>query len=313
MKKEITNIFINSSIAERIEDNNRLYSIRFDTQPIIIKNNANLKVANICHTGLGQGNNIFNFKLEGIMTDYNKYLTNDGGTPTIISTTFNNTRNYTEENDIPIINQTINSIKINLSTLNGVLYTFNNSYTIITSSANNYVNHILYFSDDDGNSIISKVMQTTGTPQGFLVELSTVSYSPYFTSIPKLTNFVNGSGAILNATITSGVITGITITNGGGGYNNNQLLIIKGGGGSGCIAHISGVNLGLITAITVKTGGSNYTSQPTIEFQPYLAVNNMASTVINPNMTATFGTSTEGIPKTLNFCISLKIEEEINE
>lgn len=313
MKKEITNIFVNSAIAERIEDNNKLYSVRFDTLPIIIKNKANLKVSNICHTGLGNGDDIFTFKLEGIMIDYNKYLTNDGGVPSIISTTFNSSRNLYEENDIPLINQTINSIKLNLSTVNGVLYTFNNSYTIITSSASNYVNNIFYFSDDDGNTIIAKATQVTGTPNGFLLELATVSYSPYFTSIPKLTNFMNGGGAILTATIVSGAITGFTVTNGGAGYLNNQILIIKGGGGSGCIAHISGVNLGVITAITVKTGGTGYTSQPTIEFQPYLAVNNISTTTIIPSMTATYGAITEGIPKSLNFCISLKIEEEINE
>lgn len=116
INKEITNIFINSKIAvnngNAITGNSRIYSLYMDVPPIIIKNRANLKVANICHSGTGHGDNIIIFKLDGIMTDNNKYLSNDGGIPTIIATTFNNTRNLYEENDIPLIRQTINTIRL---------------------------------------------------------------------------------------------------------------------------------------------------------------------------------------------------------
>jgi hypothetical protein len=119
MVKEITNIFINSKIAvdseNAITGNNRIYSVYIDVPPIIIKNRANLKVANICHSGTGHGDNIIIFKLDGIMTDNNKYISNDGGIPTIIATTFNNTRNLYEENDIPLIRQTINTIRLFIS------------------------------------------------------------------------------------------------------------------------------------------------------------------------------------------------------
>ena len=116
INKEITNIFINSKIAvnngNAITGNSRIYSLYMDVPPIIIKNRANLKVANICHSGTGHGDSIIIFKLDGIMTDNNKYLSNDGGIPTIIATTFNNTRNLYEENDIPLIRQTINTIRL---------------------------------------------------------------------------------------------------------------------------------------------------------------------------------------------------------
>lgn len=115
MKKEITNIFINSAKAEKITDGTRNYSFTFETQPIMITNKAVLKVANICHSGGGHNDNIITFKIDGVMVDFNRYIANDGGIPTIIATTFNNTRNYTEENDIPLVRQTINSIRLIVS------------------------------------------------------------------------------------------------------------------------------------------------------------------------------------------------------
>jgi hypothetical protein len=116
MVKEITNIFINSKLAVNNGNantgNSRIYSIYMDVPPIIIRKKANLKVANICHSGTGHADKIIIFKLDGIMTDNNKYISNDGGIPTIIATTFNNTRNLYEENDIPLIRQTINGIRL---------------------------------------------------------------------------------------------------------------------------------------------------------------------------------------------------------
>lgn len=134
INKEITNIFINSKIAVNSGNantgNSRIYSLYMDVPPIIIRNRANLKVANICHSGTGHGDSIIIFKLDGIMTDNNKYLSNDGGIPTILATTFNNTRNLYEENDIPLIRQTINTIRLiisdNLTDINaGVADTLN--------------------------------------------------------------------------------------------------------------------------------------------------------------------------------------------
>jgi hypothetical protein len=121
MNKQITNIFINSKMA--VNNGNattgasRLYSVYMDVPPIIIRNRANLKVANICHSGSGTGQDktIYIFKLEGIMTDNNKYLSNDGGYPTIIATTLDSSRNLYEENDIPLIRQTINTIRLIIS------------------------------------------------------------------------------------------------------------------------------------------------------------------------------------------------------
>ena len=88
------------------------------------KNRANLKVANICHcttTGnTSHTNKIFIFKIEGVQMDYSKYITNDGGIPTIIATTFDNTRNLYEENDLPLINLLSQRTFINLKNYNKI-------------------------------------------------------------------------------------------------------------------------------------------------------------------------------------------------
>jgi len=130
MVKRITNIFLNSDISLKQGQGNydgqileidgaasvgRIYSLFLEIPPVIIKNQANLKVANICHSGTGHGDKIFIFKIDGIMIDNNRCLSNDGGIPTILATTFNSTRNLYEENDIPLIRQTINTIRLYIS------------------------------------------------------------------------------------------------------------------------------------------------------------------------------------------------------
>lgn len=130
MVKRITNIFLNSDIAlkqgqgsydgqileiDGVATAGRIYSLFLEIPPIIIRNQANLKVANICHMGTGHGDKIIYFKIDGIMTDNNRCLSNDGGIPTILATTFNNTRNLYEENDIPLVRQTINTIRLYIS------------------------------------------------------------------------------------------------------------------------------------------------------------------------------------------------------
>ena len=330
MKKEITNIFINSSVAERNENNNLLYSVKFDVPPIVIKNKANLKVANICHTGTGHGDEIIIFKLEGVMTDNNKYLANDGGTPSIIATTFNNTRNLYEENDIPLIRQTINSIKLNLSTINSEFYYYNNNcnFNILRNTAALYYpNNILEFVDNTGNKLLAKVTTTGGLAANasIISGLQILSSNSFYTSIPKFNNIVYGSNAVLTPVLTSNAvlgdgtsnITSLTITNGGVGYagaTTGHIIEFSGGGGSNAIACTSTVSAGgVINGITLSSGGSGYTSVPTVNIKPRYVTDLLTADAIIPPMTSNIGVITEGIPNNINFCISLKIEEEVND
>lgn len=234
MKKDITNIFINSAIAEKNETNNRVYSFRYDTPPIIIKNKANLKIANISHVGSGHSTGIVMIRIDGVMSDNSKYLANDGATPTIIATTLDNNRNYTEENDIPLIKQTINSIKLipNIMFMNNGLA----SITIVAGSGYTNGTYDLIFSGGTFNA-------TYG-----------------------------GTHARATATITSNAISSVNITYRGFGYLTAPTISLPTSAGAG-----SGSLTGVLTTDN---------SCPAIY---------------------------DFIPNTLNFCISLKIEEETNE
>ena len=73
-----------------------------------------------------------------------------------------------------------------------------------------------------------------------------------------------GAGLVATATISSGAVTAITVSNGGTGYNAAPPITIKSGGGTGATAHAL-VSGGIITGIVVDSAGSGYTSAPTVE------------------------------------------------
>lgn len=315
MKKDITNIFINSATAVTNKnatfDGTKIYSININTPPIVIKNKANLKVANICHCGDGHSDSIFIFKIDGIQTDYSRYLGNDGSTPTIIATTFNNTRNLYEENDIPLLKQTINEIKLSISTMsssnaNAVNVSSFTGYFSITAGGSSYLTgQILKFTGGNGDDIYASINANAGV----ISNVTALNVGTTYNAIPTLTTYINGSGAILTATITSGAISAITIVNGGLGYKVGQTLAFSGGGGSGTNITVATVSAtGAILTVTITSGGSGFTSAPVVS---------VSSTTITQTATITplmnYGVVTDGIKNTINFCISLKIEEEINE
>lgn len=72
-----------------------------------------------------------------------------------------------------------------------------------------------------------------------------------------------GSGAVLNATVAVGVITGIAATTPGTGYTVGQELLIT-GAGTGAAATVASINAtGGILTVTVSAGGTGYTA-PTV-------------------------------------------------
>lgn len=71
----------------------------------------------------------------------------------------------------------------------------------------------------------------------------------------------SGSGATATATISGGVITSVTVNNGGSNYSTNPKITFSVGAGTSAVG-IATVSGGVITAITIPTGegGSGYTS-----------------------------------------------------
>ena len=69
--------------------------------------------------------------------------------------------------------------------------------------------------------------------------------------------------ATATATVTSGFVTSITVTNGGSGYTSAPSVTLSGGGGSGATvtANLTG---GSVASITVNNPGSGYTSLPAV-------------------------------------------------
>ena len=98
-----------------------------------------------------------------------------------------------------------------------------------------------------------------------LLPLGNYIYIDNVVSLPDIVNFstINLSdGATATATLTSGAVTGLTITNPGTGYTT-PVVTITGGGGTGATATAT-LTSGAITGLTVTAGGSGYTSAPIV-------------------------------------------------
>jgi hypothetical protein len=72
--------------------------------------------------------------------------------------------------------------------------------------------------------------------------------------------------AAATATIDSGAVNAITVTDGGEHYKSAlpPTVTITGGGGSGATATATVSTAGIVTGITITSGGSGYTSAPTV-------------------------------------------------
>jgi hypothetical protein len=126
-----------------------------------------------------------------------------------------------------------------------------------------------------------------GTSQLILPERKSTSFL-FFQNISDTNMYLEMGSARATATLTSGVVTSVTVTNGGFGFTRAPEITFLGGGNTGwnmgnsmftgcgqpgfptppkpaqAIATVAG---GIVTAITVLDGGANYAKAPFVFIQ----------------------------------------------
>ena len=93
--------------------------------------------------------------------------------------------------------------------------------------------------------------------------------NPRWTNVVRLTLLLESTVPLTAATATveNGIVTGITVTNGGSRYTVAPTVTLTGGGGSDAIARaMINEDRGVVTSITVTSGGSGYITPPTVNF-----------------------------------------------
>ena len=313
MVKDIITVAFNSLEVEKTtnsSNNNTLF--RIDTPPIIIRNKGILKVSNFCHMGTATGHtdNMYLFRIRGIMVDTSRFFTGNGGYPLILTTTFNNNRSLYDENVITLTRQTINAIEILVDTYtpSGTI-----SNIIINNGGSGYLaGQRLKFTL---SSTEIEINVNSVSSSGAITSFSYITPPPapqVYTTVPSIPfiNYINGTGAIITPYLVSGTIVSYLVGDGGSGYKVGQTIAIIGGGGSGAVGTVGSVDaLGAIVSINATVVGSGYGTTPTASVNP---TTQTPTATLTPIMN--FGNVIkESIPNSLNFSITFIIEQDINE
>ena len=271
MVKNITTIIFNSLESNNtLNNDNNVSFFTINTPPIEIKKKGILKVSNFCHIGTASGHadNMYLFRVRGIVADDTKCLTGrNGGFPTILTTTLNNNRSLYDENIITLTKQTINSIDIIVDTylIANVNGTFN-KLDILHGGINYLVGNVLTLTGGGSTAVNVRVASVSS---GAITSLTFVDTpTSNYTGIPTLSAVMNGSGATFTtvAPATAGPLTSCTLSSGGLGYRVGQVINITATGASGATCTITAVNAstGAITTISSLTAaGTGYSNANT--------------------------------------------------
>jgi hypothetical protein len=92
-----------------------------------------------------------------------------------------------------------------------------------------------------------------------------LTVTPSWTVVPDSTSTYSIFKPEVTLTDNSGVVQGVTMTNGGSGYTSAPAVPLTGGGGSGAAGTAIIAN-GEVVGVTITSGGSGYTSAPTLTF-----------------------------------------------
>ena len=103
-------------------------------------------------------------------------------------------------------------------------------------------------------------------PTGIVSSITLTNGGSGYTSVPTVAfTGTNTTAATATTVLTATSVASITVTAGGTGFTSAPTVVFTGGGGSGATA-TSAFSGGAVTSITITNGGSGYTSVPTISF-----------------------------------------------
>jgi hypothetical protein len=135
------------------------------------------------------------------------------------------------------------------------------------------------------NSIFLGEVETASIRQHPFTSVSDVIFedlrgvaSSNYTVTAEVSNFVDNANPLntialgtnpdgASATLDTGIITSVTLVDGGAGYTNTPTIAFTGGGGTGATA-VAQVSGGVITRIDMKSYGTGYTTEPTLVIVP---------------------------------------------
>ena len=159
----------------------------------------------------------------------------------------------------------------------------------IYSAGSGYIagNYPLSFTGGGGNSAqATATVDQSGTVVAVQLNNAGVGYS----TSPIITMPIAGTGTAGVAILTAGVVTAVTVLNGGSNLTGTPTLAFSGGGGSGAAATATVAN-GSIVSVTVTAGGQNYSSAPAVI--PETSANNAAYATLQVMPFGVSGTSIE--------------------
>lgn len=142
--KSTYTLYLNSEVnCNKYAVGSKNLQFNWDISPIIINENAKLKVFLLQYQGVGSNNNVITFKLRDVLYNNSVYYSSDGSYPTIFAGLMNQTTQtnvyFTGGGTLDLIPQAINTITI-ITT---------DSLTDITSGIDNTLKFVIGITIED--------------------------------------------------------------------------------------------------------------------------------------------------------------------
>ena len=142
----------------------------------------------------------------------------------------------------------------------------------------------------DSGAILTAVL-ATGTVESFQLIAAGSGYAAGTYALTITGG--GGSAAAGTYTVAGGVVTTLTLTNGGSGYTSSPTIAFPSGGGSNAAA-VALLSPGAVSSVTVVNGGTNFTSTPTLTFEGGGGTGAVATAVLTSGVITSVSVSNGG-------------------